>query len=162
MPPDSSWNTPSVSPAEIIRYTAGIVDGDVLGLDISGSFLAHHVQRVAGCTVRVRRPRKSIFRRPSRSSVPMGYWVVMTSSLVCRGTYSVTGLRGDEHAGRVGGGVAGHPLQYKGGVDQARTNLRVAVVPSSASSEGRPPAPWSRVMPSCKGHRPWPPASTAA
>ena len=47
---------------------------------------------VSRMTVRVRRPRKSIFRRPSRSSVPMGYWVVMTLSLVCKGTYSVTGL----------------------------------------------------------------------
>ena len=43
-------------------------------------------------TVSVLRPRKSIFNRPSRSSVPMGYWVVMTSSLSCNGTYSVTGL----------------------------------------------------------------------
>ena len=36
--------------------------------------------------VRVRRPRKSILRRPSSSNVVMGNWVVSTPSLLCRGT----------------------------------------------------------------------------
>ena len=36
-------------------------------------------------TFSVRRPRKSIFKRPSASTVPMGNWVVITSSLVCSG-----------------------------------------------------------------------------
>ena len=42
--------------------------------------------------VRFRRPRKSIFSRPSSSRVVMIYWVTGTPSLVARGTYSYTGL----------------------------------------------------------------------
>ncbi len=90
MPLPSSWNTPSVSPLEIISYTAGSSRG------ISSGFISmpciRSISSVSRMTVSVRRPRKSIFNRPSRSMVPIGYCVVMTSSLRCRGTYSVTGL----------------------------------------------------------------------
>ena len=36
--------------------------------------------------VNVRRPKKSIFKRPSSSKVVMGNWVTSTPSLLCRGT----------------------------------------------------------------------------
>ena len=39
-------------------------------------------------TVRLRRPRKSIFSRPSSSSVTIVYWQTMDSSFRARGTYS--------------------------------------------------------------------------
>ena len=42
-------------------------------------------------TVRLRRPKKSIFSRPSSSMVVMVYWVTGCPSLVARGTYSYTG-----------------------------------------------------------------------
>ena len=79
-----------VSPEEIISYTAGSSTGMSSGRMSTPSRCI--MSRVSRITVSVRRPRKSIFSRPSRSMVPMGYWVVMTSSLRCRGTYSITGL----------------------------------------------------------------------
>ena len=51
------------------------------------------MSRVSRITVRVRRPRKSIFKRPSFSMMPMGNWVVITSSFFCRGTYLTAGSR---------------------------------------------------------------------
>ena len=42
-------------------------------------------------TVRFRRPRKSIFSRPSSSSVTMVYCVTTLSSFLASGTYSYTG-----------------------------------------------------------------------
>ena len=39
----------------------------------------------------MRRPRKSIFKRPSCSSVVIVYWVTTLSSFLARGTYSYTG-----------------------------------------------------------------------
>ena len=44
-------------------------------------------------TVRFRRPKKSIFSRPSSSSVVMIYWQTTDSSFFARGTYSYTGFR---------------------------------------------------------------------
>ena len=90
IPPPSSWNTPSVSPAEIISYTAGSSRG------MSSGFMSmpcsRSISSVSRMTVSVRKPRKSIFSKPRRSIVPIGYCVVMTSSLRCKGTYSITGL----------------------------------------------------------------------
>ena len=90
IPAPSSWNTPSVSPWEIISYTEGSSSG------ISSAFMSMPASRimssVSRITVRVLSPRKSIFSRPSLSMVPIGYWVVMTSSLRCSGTYSTTGF----------------------------------------------------------------------
>ena len=37
-------------------------------------------------TVRLRRPKKSIFKRPSSSSVVMVYWVTICSSFLASGT----------------------------------------------------------------------------
>ena len=85
MPADSSWNTPSVSPSEIILYTPGSSRG--MSSLLKGSAPASTAMAIESMmTLSVRRPRKSIFRSPSASSVPMGNWVVTTSSLVCRGT----------------------------------------------------------------------------
>ena len=84
MPALSSWNTPSVSPWEIISYTAGSSMGMSWGVRLTPRFFSR--SRVSRMTVRVRRPRKSILSRPSFSMLPIGYWVVMTPSLVCRGT----------------------------------------------------------------------------
>ena len=47
---------------------------------------ARIISRLSPITLSVRRPRKSIFKRPNDSSVVMGNWVVITASLVCRGT----------------------------------------------------------------------------
>ena len=85
MPADSSWNTPSVSPREIIAYTPGSSMGMSSGF-MSGPPFSFTISSASPMTFSVRSPRKSIFKRPSASSVPMGNWVVITSSLVCSGT----------------------------------------------------------------------------
>ena len=90
IPAPSIWNTPSVSPRLIISYTLASSSG------ISSGFISTPASRimssVSRITVSVRSPRKSIFSRPSRSIVPIGYWVVITSSFRCSGTYSITGF----------------------------------------------------------------------
>ncbi len=86
MPVLSSWNTPEVRPAVSISKVA---------LSSSGSFstaksgLVRRTRRCASSrTVRFRRPRKSIFSRPSSSSVVIWYWVTTLSSFFDSGTYS--------------------------------------------------------------------------
>ena len=84
MPADSSWNTPWVLPSASIRKVSGSVSDTVLMLK-SGSIL--RISRWASSmTVRLRRPRKSIFSNPSSSMVVMVYWVTMVSSFRDRGT----------------------------------------------------------------------------
>ena len=85
MPADSSWNTPSVSPREIMSYTS--LSEKSLVEKSGASFPCSRMKFSASrMMVRVRRPRKSIFSRPSSSNVVMGNWVVSTPSLLCRGT----------------------------------------------------------------------------
>ena len=90
MPVDSSWNTPSVSPSEIILYTPSSSMG-MSSLSQTVPPPARTISMVSMMTFSVRSPRKSIFRRPSASTVVMGNCVVITSSLVCSGQYSTTG-----------------------------------------------------------------------
>ena len=77
-----------------------------------------HLRTASSMTVRFRRPRKSILRRPSSSRVVMGYWVTMVSSLLASGHIVLDRLGGDNHPGGVGGGVPGHPLHLPGHVEQ--------------------------------------------
>ena len=58
----------------------------------SGS-LRRTASSVSWMTVSVRRPRKSIFKRPRRSISTMLNWVTGRPSLVDSGTYSVAGSR---------------------------------------------------------------------
>ena len=89
MPVLSSWNTPLVRPAESISKvslsSSGTASMRKPGVWRRTSFTA------SSSTVRFRRPRKSIFNRPSSSRVVIWYWQTTDSSLVARGTYSYTG-----------------------------------------------------------------------
>ena len=84
MPADSSWNTPWVLPsasmAKVSASSSGILHMAKSGLILRICFSA------SSMTVRFRRPRKSIFSRPSSSMVVMVYWVTTVSSLQDRGT----------------------------------------------------------------------------
>ena len=90
MPALSSWNTPEVWPSAIMwklsASSSGMVSTRKPG-SVSRTILA-----ASSRTVRFRRPRKSIFSRPSSSRVVIWYWVTTDSSLVARGTYSQTGF----------------------------------------------------------------------
>ena len=83
-PPDSSWNTPSVSPVGDHVVDAGVVHGDVLAASMSAP-PARIMSSVSRMTVSVRRPRKSIFRRPSALQRAHG---------VLGGDHVVVGLQG--------------------------------------------------------------------
>ena len=84
MPADSSWNTPWVLPSDSMAKVAASSSGMVL-MEKSGSILRISFS-ASSITVRFRRPRKSILRRPSSSMVVMVYWVTIVSSLQDRGT----------------------------------------------------------------------------
>ena len=84
MPEDSSWNTPSVSPSEIMAYTPASSKG-MSSVLIFGPPPCSTSASVSMMTFSVRRPRKSIFNRPSASTSPIGNWVVITSSFICSG-----------------------------------------------------------------------------
>ena len=84
MPADSNWNTPSVAPLVIISNTFG---------SSSGMFSTRKpgVCRPIICsawsmTERLRRPRKSILRRPSSSIAVIVYCVTTASSFMLSGT----------------------------------------------------------------------------
>ena len=89
MPLDSIWNTPEVLPAVSMANTSGSSMG-MSSKRKSGSFCCT-IFTASSSTVRFRRPKKSIFNRPSSSSVIMLYWHTMASSFRARGTYSYTG-----------------------------------------------------------------------
>jgi hypothetical protein len=70
-----------------------VVERDLVGLD-AGPRLASIIFTQSSMSVSVRRPRKSIFRRPMRSTPCMSYWVVRSAVLPlneARGTNSVSG-----------------------------------------------------------------------
>ena len=90
MPELSSWNTPLVLPAESISNTAGSFSG-ILSTSKSGS-CSRTIFAASSRTVRFLRPKKSILRSPSSSSVVIWYWHTTDSSFFDRGTYSYTGL----------------------------------------------------------------------
>ena len=89
MPADSSWNTPEVLPAASMSNTAGSSIG-MVSMEKSGS-LRRTSLAASSSTVRLRRPRKSIFSSPSSSSVVIVYCVTGLPSFVASGTYSYTG-----------------------------------------------------------------------
>ena len=84
IPGDSSWNTPTEFPWESIWKAAGSSSGrfwaEKPGSRRRMSFSAWSI------TDRFRRPRKSIFSRPSSSMAVMVYWVTTASSFLDRGT----------------------------------------------------------------------------
>ena len=84
MPADSSWNTPEVLPSDSIAMVAGSFSGMALR-EKSGS-RRWTILAASSSTVRLRRPKKSIFSRPSSSRVVMTYWVTGWPSLAARGT----------------------------------------------------------------------------
>ena len=91
MPADSIWNTPLVFPAVSMSNTAWSSSGMSSRRKSGRSFCT--IFTASSSTVRFRRPRKSIFRRPSSSSVVITYWHTTDSSFLERGTYSYTGRR---------------------------------------------------------------------
>ena len=79
-------------------------------------------------TVRVRSPRKSIFRSPSSSRVVMVNWVTIEPSCALeRGTYSDTVFLTDHHTCRMHGCMARKPFQTLCRIDQLM-NLRLFFV----------------------------------
>ena len=89
MPVDSIWNTPDVRPCEIISYVSGSSSG--MSASRKSGLYRCTIFTASSSTVRFRRPRKSIFSRPSSSSVVMTYWHTTASSFRASGTYSYTG-----------------------------------------------------------------------
>ena len=86
IPADSIWNTPEVRPSESIWNTSGSSSG--MSESWKSGWLWRTIFTASSRMVRLRRPKKSIFSRPSSSRVVMVYWVTTRSSLVARGTYS--------------------------------------------------------------------------
>ena len=84
MPADSIWNTPEVLPSESIWNTSGSSSGTSARVKPGRLFCTSFT--VSSRMVRLRRPRKSIFSRPSSSRVVMTYWVTTDSSFLARGT----------------------------------------------------------------------------
>ena len=84
MPADSIWNTPEVLPSDSIWNTAGSSSGIFFGS--KSGWLRRTSLAASSSTVRFRRPKKSIFKRPSSSRVVMTYWVTTDSSFFARGT----------------------------------------------------------------------------
>ena len=89
IPPDSNWNTPSVLPADII-FIVSLSFSGILLTENPGSWLATILQ-VSSMTVRLRSPKKSIFKSPSSSNAVMVYCVTAAPSFTLSGTYSSTG-----------------------------------------------------------------------
>ena len=84
MPALSSWNTPWVLPSATMAKVSGSLSG-IFAMAKSGSRLRISFS-ASSMTVRFRRPKKSIFSRPSSSMVVMVYWVTMVSSFFDSGT----------------------------------------------------------------------------
>ena len=79
IPPDSSWNTPSVSPLFKRSKVSGSSSG-ILFISRSIPWRILIKSRVSLMIVRVSSPRKSIFKRPSFSMCTIGYCVVVVFS----------------------------------------------------------------------------------
>ena len=90
IPCDSNWKTPTVSPEakrlKVFSSSRGISFTLKFGSKRWTAFSQLSI------TVRVRKPKKSIFKRPNSSMVVIVNWVTICPSLLCNGTYSTTGL----------------------------------------------------------------------
>ena len=84
MPVDSIWNTPEVRPSDSMFITLGSFSG--MSFRVKPGCCAWTIFTASSRMVRFRRPKKSIFNRPSSSRVVMIYWVTGRPSLVARGT----------------------------------------------------------------------------
>ncbi len=92
MPPLSNWNTPSVRPVPMDARTF-LSSKSILSISI-WTPLSFSIRATASrSTVKVRSPRKSIFKSPSSSMVVMVNWVVTEPSApLDNGTSSSAGL----------------------------------------------------------------------
>jgi hypothetical protein len=99
MPPDSNWNTPVVSPRWKRAKTVWSVYSEALevegvgplvpgvapdrGVDLLLGSVSRMIDLARSMTDRVRRPRKSILRRPISSQVGPSHWVMTSSEPDC-------------------------------------------------------------------------------
>ena len=91
IPSDSSWNTPEVSPLVRISHAA-LSSSGIASKSRSIPRLALMSFKASPITVKVRRPKKSIFKRPNSSMLSLSYCVTKPSSLAfCTGTWSSRG-----------------------------------------------------------------------
>ena len=128
----------------------GVVERELVRIDPLAARLLDQLDALARI-VRLRRPRKSIFKRPAASTSPIAH-CVMTSVLpftYCSGTYSIDRLLGDHHRRRVRADVAGQAFDLQRQVDQL-ADFAVGVVGLLAARRSASSAS-SSVMPSCSG-----------
>ena len=91
IPSDSSWNTPDVSPFVRISQAA-LSSSGIASKSRSIPRFALMSFKASPITVNVRRPKKSIFKRPNSSILSLSYCVTKPSSLAfCTGTWSSRG-----------------------------------------------------------------------
>ena len=92
MPVLSNWKTPVASPLRSMVYVASSSSGR-LAMSIFVPLDCSITRTASSITSRLRRPRKSIFRRPSASTSPIAYCVTTSEStpLRCSGRYSISG-----------------------------------------------------------------------
>ena len=149
-PPDSSWNTPSRVALGDHLVDAGVVQGDVLRCRTARPRLgAHHARCVVHDDVERAQAEKVHLQQAQR--LQRGHGELGGDHLVVglQGHVVDHRLAGDEHAGRVGGGVAGHALELVRRVDQlahAARRPRRCARSSAESDRAR-----SSVMSSSKG-----------
>ena len=99
--PPSSWNTPTVSPRRSMSNVFGSSSGNVVDVGPVPRSSRSTRSRVISITSRLRRPRKSILRRPRSSTPCISYCVTIGapsrsppgSGLRWIGRYSVSGSR---------------------------------------------------------------------
>ena len=118
MPSDSNWKRPLVRPAVKSSYvfasSRGIAAGSMRTPRCASIIFTQLSMRVS-----VRRPRKSIFRRPMRSTPFMSNCVVTSAGVALEERHQVgERLRGDHDPRGVGRGVAGRALEPARDVDE--------------------------------------------
>ena len=91
IPEDSNWKTPFACPLDIISKVCGS-DREIFSMEKSG-WWRRIIFSASAMTVRLRSPKKSIFKSPSSSRVVMVYWVTIASSFLASGTYFSTESR---------------------------------------------------------------------
>ena len=122
--PDSSWNTPMVSPRPSSSYTPASSRG-MPSMSKSGSFVDRTSSTVSVMTSRLRSPRKSILSRPRSSTPCISYWVTIGASagglarlgLALDGQVGGQRLLGDDDGGGVDAVLAAQALQPERHVD---------------------------------------------